>query len=342
MQKLKDRLDTINKFTEYKEISDIPKSILLEINNTCNLNCIFCANNKMKRKRKNISHDLAIKIIKDAFEFGIREIGFYMTGEPLLNDDLSNYITYAKEIGYSYIYITTNGILADLDKISKLIESGLNSIKFSINATNSSDYKFIHGLDKFDQVMNNLKTIFNYRKETGLEFKIYLSYIATRFTSKNINEIRNVFSNYCDEIVVIKVRNQSGMMPEINKYLSCTENNDYYIGKRKIPCNYPFHTLCVTCEGYLTACCTDFENLLAYADLKKMSIKDSWNNQVIQKLRKKHMNNDLSDTLCHNCIYNNLDTPQPLVSEFSAIVSKKIKDNSKIIEQRIKERNERE
>ena len=70
----------------------------------------------------------------------MRDVGFYVNGDPLLDKRLAMFIKYAKEIGYTYIYITTNGILANLDRVKKLYEAGLNSIKYSINASNREDY----------------------------------------------------------------------------------------------------------------------------------------------------------------------------------------------------------
>jgi hypothetical protein len=47
----------------------------------------------------------------------------------------------------------------------------------------------------------------------------------------------------------------------------------YGHGNIKYPCPYPFNSVVVTAEGLLTACCMDFENMLAYADLNKISLK---------------------------------------------------------------------
>ena len=34
----------------------------------------------------------------------------------------------------------------------------------------------------------------------------------------------------------------------------------------------------------------------------KVSLKDAWNNSIITELRKKHINKDVSNTICENCI----------------------------------------
>ena len=343
MDKLYKRLKEISQIKEYEINPEIPsKNLLIEVTNRCNCSCIFCANSKMIRKRKNINKDFVKKILIEAYDLGVKEVGFYTTGESLLDPSLSSYIRLAKEIGYEYVYLTTNGILLNEEKAKEIIDAGIDSIKISINAINREDYKFIHGVDYYDVVFDNLKKLYDYRKNKKLSFNIFVSYIATRYTDYAINDIKNHFIDYCDEVAVVNVRNQSGMMPEINKMLSCKKEEGKFESKRLVPCHYVFDTINVTSEGYLTACCTDFENYLAYADLNKISLKEAWNNKTITELRKKHLKNELDGTLCYNCIYDSCVEPMPLSREFvetetlnnafeSNIVIKRLKSNNKML-----------
>lgn len=142
---------------------------------------------------------------------------------------------------------------------------------------------------------------------------------------------KNNLSNWCDEVAIVNVRNQSGMMPEIINLLSCYNTSNKIQAERLIPCHYVFNTINVSCEGYLTACCTDFENYLAYADLNKTTLKEAWHNKVITELRKKHLKKELKDTLCNNCINNSKCVPKPLVKEYvESMMKKEIFENKKV------------
>lgn len=311
----------LNNITEKFSSSKYPylpkKNLLIEVTNSCNCNCIFCANNKMTRRRNFIDEKIVYRLLKEAYDLGVREVGFYTTGEPLLNPKLEEYITYAKKLGYIYTYITTNGILLNDKRIKSLVNSCVDSIKISINAINKEDYKFIHGVDKFEVVMNNLKNLYNYRKENNSKYKIFVSYVATKYTDIDINEIKNFFKDYCDEVGIINVRNQNGMMPEICNF-SCENGKNKIKSERNIPCHYVFNTINVTCEGYLSACCTDFQNYLVYADLNKVSLKEAWHNEIITELREKHLHNKIDNTLCYNCIHSNKEMPNPLLKDLAS------------------------
>ena len=332
MSDLKNRL--LEKVTREEQIlyPCFPKkNLLIEVTNSCNENCIFCGNSKMQRTRGFIKPELVYKVLTDAYVLGTREVGFYTTGEALLNKDLEKYIEYAKKLGYNYIYLTTNAVLLEEDRIKSLVKAGIDSIKLSINAINQKEYQFIHGVDCFEKVISNLEKLYNYRNDNNQNFKIYVSYIATRYTDHSRTEIEKVFKDKCDEVAIVNVRNQGGYMPENNELLSCLCEDNKIPSERKIPCHYIFNTLNVTYEGYLTACCTDFDNYLVYADLNKESLKEAWHNSIITNLRKKHLENQILNIMCYNCIYGMKEFPKPLCSEYGTESLQRLYQPEKIL-----------
>ena len=83
-------------------------NFLMELSSICNHACIFCAHQKMKRKVSKIDKALGFDILKQAYDLGTREVGFYATGEPFLVPELPEYIRKAKSIGYSYVLHQTD------------------------------------------------------------------------------------------------------------------------------------------------------------------------------------------------------------------------------------------
>ncbi|MCL2812884.1 MAG: radical SAM protein, partial [Clostridia bacterium] len=96
-------------------------NFLIETSNACNQKCIFCAHQKMTRKVGKIKPELVFDILAQAYALGTREVGFYATGEPFLVPELPMYIKKAKEIGYEYVYLTSNGALATPERIRAVI-----------------------------------------------------------------------------------------------------------------------------------------------------------------------------------------------------------------------------
>lgn len=310
MSEICDRISQKRTLENNSVIQPFPnKNMLLEVTNACNHKCIFCANRKMSRKKRMIDIEFSKRILLEAYELGMREVGFYSTGEPLLNTHLDLFIQAAKNIGYTYVYITTNGALADLKTMKKLLAAGLDSIKFSINAINRLSYEFIHGSDDFNKVIRNLKELSEYRNTAHGKFKIFVSYISTKYTKENEAVIKEYFTPFCDGVAIMNAGCHHGLTIETKEYLMDEKEPSK---KVQMPCSMPFKGVYITCEGYLTACCSDFQNYLAYADLNKVSLKDAWNNECIQKLRKQMLDGKVQNTLCYNCVYETIAPISPL------------------------------
>lgn len=309
---IKRRLKENSVIENNNTICQFPKNMLIEITNSCNDSCLFCANSKCTKKRGMIKKDLAIKILKEAYELGTREVGFYGTGEPLLDNHLETYISYAKQLGYEYVYITTNGALLSEERAISIIEAGIDSVKFSINASNARDYYLIHGRDEFDRVIENLIRFDMLRKQKNKKISLYISYIATRYTNQAKDEFKTKYEKYVDDIVLLECRNISGCMSdEIKEYLSVDQKLG--IHPENNICPIIFKNLYVTYEGYLTMCCADFQNYLVVADLNKENLKEAWNNKYARNLRKRHLEHNLEGTLCFNCIYDCNKAVEPLI-----------------------------
>ncbi len=69
-----------------------------------------------------------------------------------------------------------------------LIESGLDSIKFSINAIDSVNYKKVHNRDDFDRVIQNFSTLLKLKKERYPHLKLLISSVLTPCNTQNPQE----------------------------------------------------------------------------------------------------------------------------------------------------------
>lgn len=292
-------------------------NFLLELSNGCNHACIFCAHQKMQRKVGRMDKNLAFNIMQQAYDLGTREVGFYATGEPFLIPDLADYVAKAKQIGFLYVYLTSNGSLATPERTKAVIDAGLDSLKFSINAPERKMYEFIHGQDHFDRVCEHLKAVAKYRKESGKNFKLFVTGILTKYTENMKDMYFELFGDLVDEIVFKTVYNQGGYMPEIDEFLRCESDKEV-----KRICNLPFDAISITHEGYLSIENADYENMLVVADLNKVSLKDGWYGKKMKDFRRRFLANDLKGTLCDGCVNHRCTKSFALSPEYSNLGDK--------------------
>jgi organic radical activating enzyme len=317
----------------YEEIPPFPRELFLELNNTCNHTCFFCSNEKMTRSTKQMPFSLVENIMGDAYLAGARDIAFYATGEPFMYKRLPDAIKKAREIGYEYIFITSNGALADSKKSIPVINAGLDSIKFSINAGTKESYEKTHGQNDFDKVIKNVRWWHQYRVDNKLELKIYVSMVPTPANQGEYDHLMSLIGDCLDqEIDQRQCSNQGGNMLENNTIVEIDEKS--ILGTLKFDqytdiCPDPFNRVVVSSEGYLTACVVDYQNALIIADLNSENIKDAWVGKKYRNFRKRHLEKNLAGLICHNCMNNCHDPYKPLdVEYFKPFL--KIKDMSHI------------
>ena len=291
-----------------------PKTSLVELSNGCNHACIFCTNSRMERKVGRLSLETYEKFLREASALGLEEVGLYTTGEPFLMRNLDDYIKLAKKYEIKYVFITTNGALATPNRLVSAIESGLDSIKFSVNAGSRKSYEMVHGKDDFDKVIENIKFVSKYRKENNIDLKLMVSCVVTKEIEDEQEALKDLILPYIDEIMFYGVGSQFGQSLDQIKLLKSSLSDDPPPLGSAPPCSMVWNRVHLTREGYLTLCCADYENALTYADLNKDSLKKSWHNSTITNMRKNHKTQCLDGTLCKNCLYGTEEPHFPISS----------------------------
>lgn len=317
----KERISTFHDVEDKRLYPEYPlKGLHIELSNVCNHQCLFCANRKMTRKKGFIDESFLKSILQQAYNEGFREVGYYANGEPFVSSNLAEYIKWAKQIGFQYIYIDTNGGATDFEQIREAIDAGLDSIKFSINGTNVNNYKLIHGRSDFNKVLENLKKTYKYKTELSRSLNVYVSIAVTRFIEDSLEEFVEFCKRYSDEVVTNSVIEMGGYISEELKLLSTKKDTDFTKGMT-IPCYMMWNGIFITYEGYATACCADFQNYFVYADLNKESIREAWHNDVITDLRRRHLEREIDNLPCVTCVYGKHTKWKPLLEEYATICS---------------------
>lgn len=300
--------DKLNKMKyDNRKMDDI--LLQLEVTNACNHKCVFCPNADSTRKKGMMDYDFAKRVMKECSDFlgSNKKICFHMNGEPLLYKNLSKLVKYSKELGYKYSFITTNGAMASKSVLIELFDSGLDSIKFSINAGSRETYMKIHGVDDFDKVMEALKFTYKYRIEKRLSYKIFVSCVGIKDNFKELEQFNQMVKPYCDEIVFYYPCSYAGQRASETKLLykdmSGLNINTFEI-KHTLPCAVLWNSINITCEGYLSLCCSEADNRLIVEDLTNgMTVEEAWMGSKMNEIRKRHMQKNIDDFPCASCIY---------------------------------------
>lgn len=294
----------------FEEKPELPANLNIEVTSACNHKCIFCCYHsdlaEEKVRSKFMDEELLEKLIIEASRsnIGRKELGFHMTGEPLLFKNLEKYIKLAKEHGFEYIFMTTNGSLATKERIKSLIESGLDSIRYSINGATKETYSLAHGIDDFDNVVANLKSLCEYKIKNNANISTSISCVLTQ---KNIHEkelMKELFEKYVDELIFIPVLNIDRFFPQLSDW-QIREITEF----EYIPCKSPFTSMYVSCEGNVVPCCAAIkEESMVMGNINNDSLTNIWNNNKFVNIRRDFINHKIPFEFCNKCILINKKT----------------------------------
>ena len=281
----------------------LPNNMMVELSNACNHACVFCPNPHMERKKGRIDKGLLERIIAEAAANGVKEVGFYTTGDPFIHKGLAHFTAAAKQAGMEYVYISTNGALATPKRAEAVIDAGMDSIKFSINAGSRDTYRQIHGKDDWDKVVAHLRHMADYRKTRAPHLRLYITCVVTRPMEHEVDAIRDMFTPIVDEVW----------------FDPCTPLAWPDQSQHGNPglCHMPFNRLHVTYEGYLTLCCVDFQNYLAVADLNELPLMEAWHAPAFVDIRRRHIEDRLTGTLCGRCWRGDPAPIEPLNEDYA-------------------------
>lgn len=290
----------------------LPDKISIEINNSCNHKCFFCPNPTMTRTRSVMDPELVFRIMQDAYENGIREISFYSTGEPFLNKGLPRFVERAKQMGFSYVYLSTNGGRVVSRRLMAALDAGLDSLKFSVNAGDRETYALVHGEDDFEEVVVNIERCADYRRTRNPKLKLFVSFVETELSRHTLPALKQRVGHLVDEIIsypfiVIgtplqrRVENDGTARPFVG-YSDVDKRIPLNQRRTTLPCYQLWSYINVTLEGYLSACCSDFDADLVVGNLRRQSLMEAWHSEEFQALRQQHLERRIKGTLCEGCI----------------------------------------
>jgi MoaA/NifB/PqqE/SkfB family radical SAM enzyme len=148
-------------------VTDEPVCLYLETTNRCNLLCTTCPRTyEQLEPEADMSWELFTGIVNQFT--GVKRVVLHGVGEPMLVKDLPERIEYLKQRGI-YVLFNTNGTLLTEANGERLLDSGLDELRVSLDAAESSVFQMVRGRDMFDRIVSNLTNFRRRQRERGAE-----------------------------------------------------------------------------------------------------------------------------------------------------------------------------
>lgn len=139
--------------------SQMPCSVLIEVTDRCNLRCPVCFADSGGAWTKDPSLSRISWLLKRAMA-AVGPCNLQLSGgEPTLRDDLPEIVRIARETGYSFIQLNTNGLrlAAEADYATRLAEAGLSSVFLQFDDVDDESYRQLRGRPLLDEKLRAIE-----------------------------------------------------------------------------------------------------------------------------------------------------------------------------------------
>ncbi len=309
------RIDAVTLVTKdrYHPAPPVPKSVKIELTGRCNYRCGFCALRTRKEQPKG-DMDLGLfkRITREMREAGVDEIGMFYLGESFMASGLlTDAIRWCKkDLKFPYVFVTTNGSLCTVTNLRAVMEAGLDSLKFSINAADNAQFKEVMGVKPslYRLALLNVKHAREIRDCGGYKCGIYASSI--RYDGEQQERMERLLDEhvrpYVDEHYWLPLYSMGSLATQREAELGYkpTAGKQGRLGALRdpLPCWSAFTEGHVTADGALSACCFDADSRWKMGDLTTTSFMDAWHSPAFMRLRQAHLLKDVTGTPCQECM----------------------------------------
>lgn len=209
---LRNPVKLINRMRAFIDIKHIrlkprcfPIKMTLALSNVCNYSCPICSINNLRNKVERVTNNISLDQLK-AFSPLFKRVEYIsfmgMIGESVLNPEFVPIVKYLKSQHQILLFLSTNGFGVDESVQDIMVDTGFDSVTFSIHAATPETYQILQGAH-FNDVLTNLASLQRKKNLKGTaKPRIAIVYAVNR---ANIGEMKKMVDIAC-ELNIEKLR----------------------------------------------------------------------------------------------------------------------------------------
>ena len=144
-------------------VASLPRSLYLETTNRCDSKCQTCIRTFRSLEPPADLTLAQVKAIAEQFPV-LERVVLHGIGEPLLNREIFEIVAYLKSRA-AIVLFNSDAISLTRARALKLIDSGLDEYRVSMDAATAETYRRIRGVDQFERVVANVRRLVELEQE---------------------------------------------------------------------------------------------------------------------------------------------------------------------------------
>jgi len=235
----------------FENILDSPRSVAINAVPQCNYHCMKCQYHSPKQRA---NRSFASPMDLDRFRVLLEKCKAYhrltsvsptISGEPLLHPKIHEIVRMIKDAGYACGF-ATNGSLLTEAMTERLLDAGIDSLAFSVDASSPETYAKLQGGD-LHAVEHNILTFQRATLRTSGTFSGSMIFVVS---AENMHEIGEYRRKWLDRGFTVGFSAEHQIQSEATPFFADMR----WAPKYRMPCFSPFLGLYLSVEGRLLSC----------------------------------------------------------------------------------------
>lgn len=240
----------------------LPRRVTIETVFGCNAKCGMCVIDDPSDRKKGIMPMDLFKRIVDSlvpYKERLELFDLFALGEPLLDPLICERIRYVKSKGFRRLAFATNAHLLNERKQQDLLETGIETLIFSLDGITKETHEAIRERVDYDRALGNVLSIIKRRNEGGYK---------TRFIVRFVRQPRNTheWERY-KTFWVTQISPEKGDLVavyDMHTWAGGIDSKDHVLGAEnkqpeieREPCHHAFNNLTILADGSMPLCSED-------------------------------------------------------------------------------------
>lgn len=277
-----------------REAYTFPGIVNLEVyRGDCPCNCCHCPVGRTERRQRYVKFgkagmDISLykKIVDEIALYPHATVRLHSIGEPLLWDGLEKLASVHPGSVRSWIF--TSAVTND-KKLLELLCENIRIIEVSVNSTDPLDYKATKGVDAFDLVSDNIRSMHEFIQKRGLPTRLIVSRVQSR--QQVMDEAFVSFwksTGWVKDAFVRSYHTYNGLLDEQTQTAHPSRHQ---------ACLVHWNRFNISREGYAVVCFNElfkdeFDPALVYGDVKRQTLAEVWHGELLESVRRAELSHD--------------------------------------------------
>ena len=290
----------------HKYYLDYPMTVVLELVNRCDLECVMCYQGFRNDSEKFTIDENVLNKIFDDFKKNKLSALMLTASEPLLYKNIEKVLKKAKEAEIMDTFLFTNGSLLNKRNSEMILNSCITRMFVSIDAATEETYNKVRipvGKKRLQEkrlqiLETKIKDFVAMRN--SLNKKLPLTRVSFVALEENQHEAEMFKKKWEGIVDSVEIQRETSVklyddLEELKKGKKYKDKSDSY------NCNKPWGDMAIYSDGKVGPCCNLVGRMTPIGNIKDQSIYEIWNGSKMNKIREGFKNNS-PNTICKICI----------------------------------------